>query len=90
VTGWTQLRVLTDAERNPGDLFDPARPYQEGAVTAIGLMRHGTSEGNAAVLITVTLPDGSQAVGQTTWRLFNNAARALAVSPIASEEVQGP
>lgn len=89
MTGWTRLSVITDAEQSTG-LFDSDRPWQEGQVTAIGLMRHGTARGKAVVLITVTLPDGSQAVGTTTWALFNNAARALAASPIASEEVQEP
>ena len=83
------LRVIADAQQTAG-LFDRDRPYALGEMAAVGLMRHGTVEGNAAVLVTVELPDGTQAVGQTTWRLFKAAAAALAASPIAAEEVTGP
>jgi hypothetical protein len=36
--------------------------------------------------LVITLPDGAHVLGQTTWRLFNAAARALAASPIAAED----
>jgi len=85
----TPLVVIPDAEQTPG-LLDRSRPYVEGQLRAVGLMRHATSEGRAAVLLTVDLPDGTQVVAQTTWRLFDAAARALAVTPIVAEEVTGP
>jgi hypothetical protein len=61
-----------------------------GSVTAVGLLANGTVEGRAIVGLVVELEDGTKVLASTTWRLFNNAARALAASPIAQEEAKRP
>lgn len=83
------LRIFTDVEQG-GFPLDHQKCIAEGELTAVGLLRHGTTQGNATVSMVITLTDGSQVFAQTTWRLFHTAARALAVSPIAAEEVEGP
>ena len=84
----TGLSIHTDVERDFP--LDHSRMVAEGQLTAVGLLRHGTTSGKATVSMVITLPDGSQVFAQTTWALFNTAARALAVSAIAVEEVPGP
>lgn len=84
----TSLSIHTDVERDFP--LDRSRMVAEGRLTAIGLLRHGTVGGKATVSMVITLPGGSQVFAETTWALFNAAARALAASPIAAEEVQGP
>lgn len=84
----TVLRATTDVEQ--GFPFDPKRPFLAGDLTDIGLMRHGTSEGKAAVMVIVTLPDGTQVIGQTTWALLRTAYAGLSASPIVAEEVIDP
>lgn len=67
--------------------LDPERPQiHEASLTSLGMLRHGTKGGRAVVVVVTTLPDGTQVVAQTTWALFNTAAKALAHTPIASEE----
>lgn len=78
------LNIFQDAERNLP--LDHARLVGQGELTAIGLLRHGTTDGKATVSMIVTLADGSQVFAQTTWVLFNAAARSLAAGPIAAEE----
>lgn len=80
----TPLKIYADAEQDFG--LDPNRPQLSGTLTCIGLLRHGTTNGKASVALVVDLPDGTQIIAQSTWGLFNTAARALAVSPIAMEE----
>lgn len=88
--GGTQLRVIGDVEAPGEPLFDLERLAHPAVgvipLAAVGLLRHGTSGGRAAVLLRVDLPDGRQVVAQTTWRAFKAAAWALAASPIAAEE----
>jgi hypothetical protein len=80
----TPLTITPDIDQAPWTDVEPA---STGELARIGLLRNGTTEGRASVGLLVQLPDGQQVVAQTTWRLFNAAARALAASPIASEEV---
>lgn len=84
----TSLSIHPDVERDFG--LDHTKLVAQGQLTAVGLLRHGTTGGNATVSMVVTLADGSQVFAETTWALFSAAARALAASPIAAEEVQGP
>lgn len=86
---FTELQVTPDIDHAPWT--DLETEANEGALHAgklerVGLMRHSTTEGRAAVYLVARLDDGSALVIQTTWRLFNTAARALAASPIAAEE----
>lgn len=79
----TALSVSFDCEQMPLPC-GPDAP--QGSVTAIGLVANGTAEGRPIVGLVVELEDGTKVLASTTWRLFNNAARALAASPIAQEE----
>lgn len=79
----TPLDVRPDMERAP---WTNVRNPLHGQLTSIGLLRHGTSGGNASVALLVTLDDGRHVVAQTTWRLLRTAVRALASSPVAAEE----
>ena len=81
----TELHVYPDVERD-FNLNGPLLVGQ-GTLTGIGLLRHGTVEGAATVSMLVELRDGGQVFAQTTWALFDAAAKTLAASPIAAEEV---
>lgn len=91
----TPLTICLDLER-PGADFGLDRKRlvhstdETAAVTGVGLLRHGTHEGNAVVMMVVTLPDGRQAVAQTTWKLWRMANAAMAASPIVADEVIDP
>ncbi len=78
------LTVTPDIERAPWTDIPATTP--QGKLERIGLLRNGTSEGRATVGLVIRLPDGTAVVAETTWRLFNTSARALAASPIASEQ----
>lgn len=82
----TPLDIRPDMEVAPWDDVDP-KSLLHGQIERVGLLRHGTSQGRASVALLIRLDDGRVVVGETTWRLFNTAARALAVSPAAAEEV---
>lgn len=83
-SSFTELQVTTDVEQEPWTHLDPVAV---GHVSHIGLLRHGTSEGRAAVALVVTTEDGQQIVGQTTWALFDWAYQTLAHSPVIAEEL---
>lgn len=78
------LTITPDIEQAPWTDIPQAAP--QGRLERIDLLRNGTREGRAIVGFVVRLPDGTAVVAETTWRLFNTAARALAASPVASEE----
>ncbi|HEY9416772.1 MAG TPA: hypothetical protein VIQ30_18610 [Pseudonocardia sp.] len=78
------LGVTPDIELAPWTDIPETSP--QGKLERIGLLRNGTSEGRAMVGLIVRMPDGTAVVAETTWRLFNVSARALAASPIASEQ----
>jgi hypothetical protein len=82
----TPLDVRTDMDTNPWTHVRPADLAGQGRLESVGLLRHGTAEGRATVALLVKLEDGRYVVAETTWRLFNSAARALAGSPAAAEE----
>lgn len=81
----TPLDIHVDLERD-GLPIDRDLLVGEGLITDVGLLRNATSSGKAAVVMLLTLNDGRQVLAQTTWALFHTAAKALAASPIASEE----
>lgn len=84
--GFTHLDLRPDMDRAPWDHINHDTALA-GELESIGLLRNGTSQGRAVAALLVRLPDGRHVVVQTTWRLFTNAARALASSPIATEEI---
>lgn len=85
----TPLQITPDIDRAPwADLR--LREGDAGLLVRIGLMRHGTVDGRASVVLLVDLPDGRRVVAQTTWALLRAAYVALAASPVAAEEVTGP
>lgn len=77
------LTITPDIEQAPWTDLTEVIP---GKLARIGLLRNGTEGGRASIALLIQLDDGSQVVAETTWRLFNASARALAASPIASEE----
>lgn len=81
----TPLDVRTDVELNPYTQLDP-KATLHGQLVSIGLLRNGTVEGRASVALVVRLDDGQHVIAETTWRLFNTAAGALAASPTIAEE----
>ncbi|MEX5637433.1 hypothetical protein [Parafrankia sp. FMc2] len=81
----THLAITPDVERDPWtDITNPT----PGQLTRIGLLRRGTTDGRASAALVVELPDGTQAIAQTTWRVLQAAVRALAAGPVGSEETQ--
>jgi hypothetical protein len=54
----------------------------------VGLLRHGTQQGNATVSFAIRLHDGRVVLAETTVRLARLAARALAASPVMAEEIE--
>lgn len=83
--GWTKLSITPDIARDPWlDVDGP--DLRHGMAERVGLLRNGTADGNASVAILVRLDDGTPVLAQTTWRLFNAAARALAASLAVQEE----
>jgi len=79
------LTITPDIDRAPWTDLTEVIP---GKLTRIGLLRNGTEQGRATIALVIQLDDGSHVVAETTWRLFNASARALAVSPVAREETQ--
>lgn len=59
---------------------------QIGRLTSVGLLPAGTASGRASVALRATLEDGTEVIIETTWRLFEAAARALSASPVAQAE----
>ena len=85
----TPLEVSADLDRAPwSDLG--ARTVTHGMVQRIGLLPNGTQNGRASVALVIRTDDGRIVVAETTWRLFNVAARALAASPVAAAEPDDP
>lgn len=85
MNGFTPLVVIPDVERAPFTDLGLNTPH--GRLERVGLLRNGTANGKASVAVVVQLDDGTHVIAETTWALFNGAARALAASPIAAEEV---
>lgn len=79
----TPLNIRIDP---PLPVFPGVADYDVGEIEEIVFKRNMTTEGRAGIGIVVVLSDGRTVVGQTTYRLFNTAARAIAASPAASEE----
>lgn len=78
------LTITPDIDRAPWTDIPSDAP--QGKLERIGLLRNGTVGGRATVGLVIRLADGTAVVAETTWRLFNASARALAASPVAAEE----
>lgn len=63
-------------------------PAAFGQITGIGLLANATAKGLAGVAVVITLPDGRQVLGETTWRLLRNATRAMAAGPLGQLQAQ--
>lgn len=83
----TPLTLHLDCEQHP---LPTERLVGHGTLSNIGLLRHGTDRGKASIAVIVTLDDGSQVLGQTTWALLRTAFAGLNASPIVAEEVIDP
>lgn len=81
----TPLHITVDAEQTPLGI-DTQLLVGQGALTAIGLLRHGTDGGAASIGMVITLPGGKQILAETTWKLFKTAYLVLEASPIVAEE----
>lgn len=86
------IDITPDIDASPWDHLSPEvmplNPDGEPALLQrIGLLRNGTQEGRAVVLMQLTLPDGTTVIAQTTWRLMATAVRALEAGPVGREEV---
>lgn len=83
------LTVHLDLDTEPWTDLQSDEPVL-GTLSRIGLLRHGTGKGNASVGLVLTMPDGTQVIGQTTWALLRTAYAAMAASPLIAEEVINP
>jgi len=79
------LSITTNLDLNPWtDLtIDEITP---GTIERVGVLPNGTEQGRACVELLIRLPDGRVVVAETTLRLFNLAARAIAATPVAQME----
>jgi hypothetical protein len=57
-----------------------------GTIERIGILPNGTQQQRACVELLIRLPDGRTVIAETTLRLFNVAARAVAATPVAQME----
>lgn len=79
------LNITTNLELDPWtDLKrDEITP---GVIERVGVLPNGTQQGRACVELLIRLPDGRPVIAETTLRLFNMAARAVAATPVAQME----
>lgn len=59
---------------------------QTAKIERVGVLPNATASGRACVELLVRLPDGRLLVAETTLRLFNTIAAAVAATPIAQME----
>lgn len=79
------LSITTNLDIAPWtDLQEAEIPF--GNLVRVGVLPNGTREGRATVALVVQLEDGTLVGAQTTLRLFNMAAVAVAASPTAQME----
>jgi hypothetical protein len=85
------LTITTNLEIDPWvDLLDAGLPHNPDGATArierVGILPNATQQGRACVEFLIRLPDGTPVIAETTLRLFNVAARAVAATPVAQME----
>lgn len=85
VTGHSGLDVTIDPQTAPWTDLD-ARAIMHGTVERIAFLPQGTKRGRASVALLVRCDDGTVVVGETTYRLYAAAARAIAAAPSAQAE----
>lgn len=81
----TPLSITADMDVAPWTDLNRAEVLH-GQLDRVGLLPNGTMGGRASVALCVRLDDGRHVIAETTWALFNIAARALAATPIATAE----
>lgn len=87
----TPLTITPNLEIDPwADLKTDPSVIDQNGVTAkierVGVLPNGTNNGRACVEMLILLPDGRRVIAETTLRLFNFAAVAIANSPVAQME----
>ncbi len=71
-----ELILTLDVEANPwADLMD--KPVVEAVLTRVGGLPRGMQSGAASVFLNVVLPDGTQIIAETSWKLLWFASQAL-------------
>lgn len=70
------LSVILDGDGCWPDLAE--NPPTEAVFAAVAALPAGMASGRPSIALRVDLPDGSVVVAQTSYRLFQAAARALA------------
>jgi len=89
----THIVVTPNLEIDPWHDLDPTTFLgydptvgQSARITRVGMVPNGTTQGRATVALVITLPDGRTVLAETTWRLFQGIALALASTPVALME----
>ncbi|RNL60998.1 hypothetical protein EFK50_16555 [Nocardioides marmoriginsengisoli] len=85
------LHVTANLDIDPWrDLEDIGLPLnidgQTAKIERIGVLPNATHNGRACVELLLRLPDGRLLIAETTMRLFNAAAAAIAATPVAQLE----
>lgn len=83
------LNVTLDLDASPWEDIDHRTTLPRvglATVERVGILPRGTESGRSTVVLLVRMPDGRPVLAETTLRLFNAAARAVAASPIAEAE----
>ena len=84
---FTSVDIRPNLEAAPWtDLGAAGGPDLHGTVERVGLLPNGTQGGRPSVALLIRLGDGRTVVAETTWALYNGAARALAASPVAEAD----
>ena len=81
----TPLSITADMDLAPWTDLN-REEVLHGQVDRVGLLPNGTARGRASVALCIRLNDGRYVIAETTWALFNTAARVLASTPIATAE----
>ena len=79
------LTITTNLEINPWTDLQ-REDIIPGKLERVGVLPNGTREGRACVELLIRLPDGRVVIAETTLRLFNTAALAVAATPVAQME----
>jgi hypothetical protein len=85
------LTITTNLDINPWtDVVAAGLPHNPDGVTArierVGVLPNATQQGRACVAFLIRLPDGTPVIAETTLRLFDFAAKAIANTPVAQME----
>lgn len=81
----TPITISTNLEDAPWSDID-LPDDKLGQIERVGILPNATAAGLAVAAVAIRMPDGTVVIGQTTLRLFNLAARAIAATPISEAE----